>query len=134
MRRKRQVSPSSGAYIVGKGRPPLATRWKEGQSGNPKGRPQGVKNMITYWHEALSRKIEIREGVSVRKVTVREAIPLKATTLALKGDYKAISLAIAMESQIKVAHERANIPSITKGMTSQEAVEIYKRYLQADWN
>jgi hypothetical protein len=88
--------------------------------------------MVTYWHEALSRKVEIREGGRVRKVTAREAIPLKATTLALKGDYKAISLAIAMESQIKAALEREKIPSITKGMTSREAVEIFKRLLKAD--
>jgi hypothetical protein len=128
-RQKRQVSPSSGAYIVGKGRPPLATRWKEGQSGNPKGRRRGSKNMTTYFREALCRKVEIREGGRVRKVTVREAIPLKVTTLALKGDYKAISLIIAMESEIKVALERENIPSITQGMTSREAVEIFKRHL-----
>jgi hypothetical protein len=29
-------------YQVGKGRPPLATRWKRGQSGNLSGRPKGT--------------------------------------------------------------------------------------------
>jgi hypothetical protein len=86
--------------------------------------------MITYWHEALSRKIEIREGGRVRKVTVREAMTLKAIALALKGDYKAISLAIAMESQIKVAHEGANIPSITPDTSPEEAMELYRRFLK----
>ncbi len=28
---------NDGDYIVGKGRPPSETRWKKGQSGNPKG-------------------------------------------------------------------------------------------------
>ena len=39
MRRK---SPGDDNYVVGRGRPPLLTRWKPGQSGNPKGRPKGA--------------------------------------------------------------------------------------------
>lgn len=31
-------------YDVGYGKPPVATRFKQGQSGNPKGRPKGAKN------------------------------------------------------------------------------------------
>jgi hypothetical protein len=31
-----------GAYEVGRGKPPAETRFKPGQSGNPKGRPKGA--------------------------------------------------------------------------------------------
>jgi hypothetical protein len=134
MREKRQVPPGSGAYTVGKWRPPVATRWKKGQSGNATGRPKGTKNMATYFHEALSRKVEIREGGRVRKVTVREAIPLKVTTLALKGDYKAISLILAKDSEITAALERENIRSITPDMSSEQAMKIYERFLKGDYN
>ena len=34
-------------YEVGRGKPPLHTRFKPGQSGNPKGRPKGVRNFKT---------------------------------------------------------------------------------------
>jgi hypothetical protein len=32
---------------VGYGRPPLATRFRAGQSGNPRGRPKGARNLST---------------------------------------------------------------------------------------
>ena len=42
MRKKRLKlrQRSLGYYEVGKCRPPLASRWKPGQCGNPKGRPK----------------------------------------------------------------------------------------------
>jgi hypothetical protein len=73
-------------YVVGKGRPPARTRSKPGQSGNPKGRPKGVKNMMTYFNQALSRKINLKLGAKTYRVTVREGIAMNTTNLALKGD------------------------------------------------
>jgi hypothetical protein len=58
MRQKRQVAPSSDTYTVGKGRPPLSTRWKPGQSGNPKGRLKGVKNMATLFQRSLVKRLK----------------------------------------------------------------------------
>jgi Family of unknown function (DUF5681) len=131
MRQKRQVAASSNTYLVGKGRPPLSTRWKPGQSGNPKGRPKGVKNMTTLFHEALSKSIEITENGKPRKASVREAIVLRITNLALKGDPKAISLIFSKEPEIAAALERGNIPQITPGTTPKEAMELYRRTLRA---
>ena len=43
--RKRMTKmPARKSYAVGHGKPPEATRFKPGQSGNPKGRPKGKKN------------------------------------------------------------------------------------------
>ena len=85
-------SPGNGNYVVGKGRPPLSTRWKSGQSGNPKGRPKGVKNMMTYFHEALSRKIDVKVGGKIRAMSAREGIAMNTTNLALK-DHREFAMA-----------------------------------------
>jgi Family of unknown function (DUF5681) len=37
-----------GDYRVGYGKPPLETRFKQGQSGNPRGRPRGAKTSPPY--------------------------------------------------------------------------------------
>ena len=42
-------------YEVGYGKPPLHTRFQKGESGNPKGRPRGKKNMATLLSTALKR-------------------------------------------------------------------------------
>jgi len=132
MIQKKQGAPSSDNYTVGKGRPPLSTRWKPGQSGNPKGRPKGAKNMTTYFNEALNKKIEIMERGKLRKVTSREAIALKIISMALKGEPKAISLIFSKEPEIAAAVERANIPTITKDMTPKEAMDAFIRTLRGD--
>jgi len=41
-------------YEVGYGKPPRDARFKEGQSGNPRGRPPGLKNLKTLLSEALT--------------------------------------------------------------------------------
>jgi len=41
-------------YEVGYGKPPHHTRFVKGQSGNPRGRPRGAKNMKTLLNKALN--------------------------------------------------------------------------------
>ncbi len=44
---------STGGYDVGYRKPPKHTRFKPGQSGNPRGRPKGTKNLKTDLIEEL---------------------------------------------------------------------------------
>ena len=49
-------------YEVGYGKPPKHTRFKPGQSGNPKGRKPGSKNVMTLLEQTLFDTVKVREN------------------------------------------------------------------------
>lgn len=70
---------------VGRGCPPTATRFKKGQSGNPRGRPRGRHRDIPYAF-LLGQMVTIREDGRERRVTAAEAFLLQLTRRGLAGD------------------------------------------------
>ena len=91
---------------VGYGHPPTRSQFKPGQSGNPKGRPKGSRNLRHAIEQMLTDKITVREGDNVRRVTRLEAVLLKQLTQALKGDLRAIQAAYASASALGLLEER----------------------------
>lgn len=80
---------------VGYGKPPRATRFKPGQSGNPKGRPRGSKNESTILKEMLSEKLSLRQpNGRIKKIPALEGIHRKQLELALKGDVKSAAFVL----------------------------------------
>jgi hypothetical protein len=69
-------------------RPPRKGQFKPGQSGNPRGRPKGSKNIRTYVSEHLNKKISIIEGGKTRKVPRAEAIAIQLATRPAKASLK----------------------------------------------
>ena len=59
-------------YKVGCKRPPLHTRFRKGQSGNPRGRLRGSKNFSTLLAEALNEPVVVTEDGRRRKISKRE--------------------------------------------------------------
>ena len=59
-------------YAVGYKKPPLHTRFKKGQSGNPRGRPRGSKNFSTLLTEALNEAVVITEDGRRRTISKRD--------------------------------------------------------------
>ena len=99
MRKNRSKRPSR-SYKIGKGRPPLATRWKKGHSGNPRGRPRGSKNLVTFLAEALNEKLQVQEKGKARSMTAREVIVKKIVHAAMMGDLKAANFLLSYEPEI----------------------------------
>ena len=76
--------------FVGYRNPPLASRFRKGQSGNPKGRPRGRRRELPY-EAVLGQEVIIRENGRERRVTAAEAFLLQLIKLGLDGDSAAAS-------------------------------------------
>lgn len=95
----------TGENSVGYGRPPVQSRFKPGQSGNPSGRRRGSKNLNSIVRQALTKKVTIREGDKIYKVTQFEAIMRNLSLSAMKGDPKAIKTMLTLMDQIDLWEE-----------------------------
>jgi hypothetical protein len=128
MRKKAPSRPRPGSYEVGKGRPPQQTRWKPGQSGNPRGRPRGAKNLMTIFHEELEQKYQIEERGKLRTMSGRELIVKRLVSQALKGDFKALTFLLTKEPEI--ARHVQPMEKIPSNASAEEAARIYARIVK----
>ena len=88
-------------YEVGYGKPPPHTRFVKGQSGNPRGRPPGAKNMKTLLTKALNELVVVTDNGGRRKVSKREAIITQLVNRSAKADFKAIQILLGMIRDIE---------------------------------
>jgi hypothetical protein len=83
-------------YQVGYKRPPVTSRFKPGQSGNPKGRPKGASNHRTTIDKVMKEKVSIREGDKIRRVTKFEALLQAQANKGIKGDARGAGTVISL--------------------------------------
>jgi len=79
---------------AGYGKPPKSRRFKKGQSGNPKGRPKGVKNFQTELRSVLRSKVTVTEAGKLKSVSTVEAALMRLREKALKGDQRALEIVL----------------------------------------
>jgi hypothetical protein len=98
-------------YSVGFGRPPRHTRFKPGQSGNPRGRPKGAKNVATALEKELNACVTITESGKRRRVPKRTVIAKHLVNNAAQGDLKAMAVlfnqlrSVETDSALELAEE-----------------------------
>jgi hypothetical protein len=92
--------PGDGpSYEVGYGKPPQATRFQPGKSGNPKGRPKGskkvppvdgaVEKLKALVLQEAYRLIKIKDGETVVELPTIQAAVRNVTLSAAKGNQRA---------------------------------------------
>ena len=111
-------------YEIGKGKPPKATQFRPGQSGNPKGRPKGRRNFATEIDEVLKAPVPISENGRTRKVTSRMATLLRLRKKALEGDGRAMDRFL----EFALAHQAEETAAASERNLSAVEDDILERY------
>ena len=77
-------------HDVGYGKPPSNSRFKKGQSGNPKGRPRGSRNFSTDLKATLEEPIRVTNYGKAQTVSTQQAALMLLREKALGGDVRAL--------------------------------------------
>jgi hypothetical protein len=95
-KRTRSAPPESS---VGYGQPPLHSRFKPGQSGNPRGRPRNSLLIDSILEKNLRKKVAVTRDGARTSVTLLAAIVEKLMVDAARGDNAARKLALQLNER-----------------------------------
>ena len=98
---------------AGYGRPPKDSRFKPGRSGNPRGRPKGVRNLRSDFNEVMTKRVRIREDGELRYVSRQEALLLSLCVKALQGDTRASGQLLARWAKTELHDTQPSQSNVT---------------------
>lgn len=129
--RKRR-SDTDHAYEVGYGKPPKATQFKPGQSGNPRGRPQKDVSLRGLIEDELDRKIVVKDGGYPVTMKKREVIARRLVDQACQGDARALR---AMREVLRETNPALAAPQTGKSVpldqTDRDILAAYVAHITA---
>lgn len=134
---------SEADYDVGYGKPPKATQFATGHSGNPKGRPKGCLNLSTVLEKALQERVVVQEHGQRRSITKLEVMVKQMVNRAAGGDMRAfqqvvVLMAHSLESENEEAvqptydQDRQIVQNLFRRMQSQIRQEASPRSTTGD--
>jgi hypothetical protein len=97
-------------YDIGYGKPPKASQWQKGQSGNPKGRPKTradhLRDAAMILTQPVTARTPERKTISLNAI---EAAYLAQCRKGLKGNVPALihAIKLMLEVQPVIAHHEA---------------------------
>jgi uncharacterized protein DUF5681 len=94
-----RMNESSDEYRVGRGKPPLHSRFKKGQSGNPRG-PR-AKNLPALLVRALGEPVIVTTNGRRRQITKREAVIAQLVDKSTGADLRATKMLIDLLKDIE---------------------------------
>ena len=122
------------AYEVGYGKPPRHTRFIKGQSGNPRGRPPGAKNLKTLLSGVLNERVTVsKNGGGHRKITKREAIIIQLVNRSATADWRAIKILLDLVRDIEGQTEPASPETSAFSEADEKVIEqLRARFSKAE--
>lgn len=112
---------------VGYRRPPKHSRFKPGQSGNPKGRPKGSRSIAALVGEELDRKVYVIEGGRRKQQSKRQLAARQLADRAAKGEIKAILTIRSMEQSSEAS--ALSVAAVLRPSTTELSDEQYEEAL-----
>lgn len=120
---------SNNEYKVGFCRPPVHTRFKPGQSGNPGGRPRGRIDTLRLIDKIVNQKVMATVDGRPLKITKKQAMLLRMANAAAQGDMDTFKVLLPLLMQID-ARKAARAEATAQAMTHSDR-EILDEYIKA---
>jgi len=114
--------PANHREKTGYCNPPQHSRFKKGQSGNPKGRPKGRPNLATVLENTLREKVVIRENGRRKTITKFEAALKQLVNQATSGNLRAVHQLVTLACS-------AEEPSREAGAATGSLAEVDRKVL-----
>jgi Family of unknown function (DUF5681) len=108
-------------YAANYRNPLTHTRFKKGQSGNPRGRP--AKNLAALLAAALNEKVTVTENGKCRQVTKREAVIAQLINNSASAELRATKMLIDMLRDVEKRVEPAVAEKDSFSPTDKEVVQ-----------
>ena len=119
------MAENDDGYQVGKGRPPRATQFKPGVSGNPSGRPKKPPTFRADFLAELSAPIDVVENGKRHRLTKQKAMIRSLLAAAIDGDARALPVVLAC---VKLLGLASDDPKNSDEIEADD-LEILKNYL-----
>jgi len=91
-----QKSSKASDYVVGYRRPPKASQFMAGKSGNSKGRPKGSRPVGAILQDITQQKVAVTEKGKTRRIPAHEVMLRRFVNDAMRRDPRAMKLLLLL--------------------------------------
>lgn len=120
-----------GDYEVGYQKPPKASQFAKGHSGNPNGRPIGTKNWATVLNAALEQTVTVLVNGSSKQVTKLEAATTQLANKATQGDLHSIRLLLQLMPGMDAILSKTGMSALSNEQDRQTLSVLLQRVSQS---